>query len=879
MTMHCLFRIFAINLLLFPLSAMASAPLQQNEQGSAAEIVIQQGMIGKPSHVALTHRREASFMEVFREDGEQLWRKVNGEKKWQVLRRWNNRSRSGGHSRDGKDVYESIVHDGMVDIYNSRDWSLVFRAKLSYKVYALPEVYFGPAGSHYQIIKISTYDSGGRKVAKLWFSPDGKKWQAARKPGTMKSFWQIREGFFAGKSFADEYRIYQMTRKGLVEYTKLPGTWRHIHSVFWLGAQTFAIGERVEGLAKSFDSQDKGMRWKLYSWHKTKGWISAQAQVGKPESIRGFTRIGDGYFSIQMRGIQPKEPMNAERIYHEVDDGGVERLAAMKTGSPTRLEQFVVYASGDVIGMREHDDQDQDGLIGSWQWRMHSSKGWGELSQLLPSANARILRVVEWLKGDGLGIEVADANAQTTWHWFMRNKGGAWQPLSKHIPSLAGVAVTKVDEVRDGLFGFVEDGKDVKSPETGSSIRLAAKKVRWYVHVEDGSWQPVNDLLGQAHHPDYVNHIASVDARTNALMIRVEPNPGDPLINLILYRQRNGHWHELDRLFYQTPQVGIDTRLLPRAKAIVDIDTGVVLLERELLEAWYANKDAASQQVLYRKGEQWYLMPDTRHDVNAPLVYDQAGRILMRDSNVPEERSWFLLDDKQGWTELHKLLPDAPDAIASAYSFLDRRGIAIQEYQDSNKDGKAFQWTYYLRADGAWQPLKSKLPGIRGDVDAVIDIGKNSLSVQSEDKWHYFSATNQGEWFNITESLPNLPKRLDSVHVSSDGRVLVAKEEWDTDKNGKKWEVFIAVRKRLSDRFTMLGSLLPDAEKLSIISARSLWRGGGIAIETAKVGKNVRVGSKFIERSRWQFYIWHQGKLASVSGLPKASSFRTSSDG
>ncbi|RMH39948.1 MAG: hypothetical protein D6694_10635, partial [Gammaproteobacteria bacterium] len=253
--------------------------------------------------------------------------------------------------------------------------------------------------------------------------------------------------------------------------------------------------------------------------------------------------------------------------------------------------------------------------------------------------------------------------------------------------------------------------------------------------------------------------------------------------------------------------------------------------------------------------------------------------LLIRKSDVPEERYWFLLDDRKGWVELRKILPDAPKEIVSAYAFLNRRGVAIQEYRDSNKDGKFFQWLYYQKVGDGWQPLKRGLSGISGDIGAVIDIGKRTVALEGEGRWHYFSVTGNGAWFNINDSLPGLPEHLDSVHVSRDGRVLIAKEAWDSNKNGVSWEGIVAVRKRLSDPFTMIGKVLTDSEKLAIVDAKSLWNGSGVAIEIAKEGEKVQTGSRFVEHSRWKFYLWRQGKLGPAQGLPKAARFRANGDG
>ncbi|QKQ27178.1 hypothetical protein [Candidatus Reidiella endopervernicosa] len=76
-------------------------------------------------------------------------------------------------------------------------------------------------------------------------------------------------------------------------------------------------------------------------------------------------------------------------------------------------------------------------------------------------------------------------------------------------------------------------------------------------------------------------------------------------------------------------------------------------------------------------------------------------------------------------------------------------------------------------------------------------------------------------------AVAELPEELSELRVSADGRVLTAREEWDSNGNGESFELIAAIWSDKQHRFIPVSTLIEQPLQ-QISDIRSLWSGRGI---------------------------------------------------
>lgn len=127
-------------------------------------------------------------------------------------------------------------------------------------------------------------------------------------------------------------------------------------------------------------------------------------------------------------------------------------------GLPDAIRAFRVLAEGKVVGATElkdvdaddvpeswtwfeDDAEDADDSLGDWTWRLQDSRGdWRTPHDLLPGLEGDITTMVDWLGGEGLGVQTVLPDNSSFWHWYLREgRTGRWQPIRSNLKNTGGV--------------------------------------------------------------------------------------------------------------------------------------------------------------------------------------------------------------------------------------------------------------------------------------------------------------------------------------------------------------------------------------------------------------------------------------------------------
>jgi hypothetical protein len=389
----------------------------------------------------------------------------------------------------------------------------------------------------------------------------------------------------------------------------------------------------------------------------------------------------------------------------------------------------------------------------------------------------------------------------------------------------------------DGGNGLVGNGKD------------------FWLRQPEGDWLSVNALVAQ-HRPGAT--IAQVDTRDLTLLVDVQPDQASPPERLVLIRDRQRQWVELGRPFYDPaahPAMTASRAPFLRIEALQTHDAGRVKILREASDANRNNQYRETRMLLRRAG-QWALEPASV-GTHQSRYQPEQGILAETTPANPNASRFSFLDAEGQWRSIQDTVPGAPTIAHDGYVFADGAGLALLGQIESGTR----EWLFYLHTEQGWQPLAQVAPNPFPRIGAVYSIGGRAGFAAQElgdadgngiaHEWRYYVRVSQN-WVDVRTWLPELPNRLQSLQISADGRLLVARAEASANADGWEIQPFLALWQDQKGRFVDLREELPLSDD-RISDARSLWQGAGLALQIVEsvvlrgVGASLTVG-------HWRIY-------------------------
>ncbi len=255
-----------------------------------------------------------------------------------------------------------------------------------------------------------------------------------------------------------------------------------------------------------------------------------------------------------------------------------------------------------------------------------------------------------------------------------------------------------------------------------------------------------------------------------------------------------------------------------------------------LREASDANRNHQYREtrMLLRRAGQWALEPASVGTHQSRYQPEQGILAETTPANPTASRFSFL-DTEGQWRSIQDTVPGAPTIAHDGYVFADGAGLALLGQTESGTR----EWLFYLHTERGWQPLAQVAPNPFPRIGVVYSIcGRAGFAAQElgdadgngiAHEWRYYVRVDQN-WVDVRTWLPELPNRLQSMQISTDGRLLIARAEAGANADGREIQPFLALWRDQEGRFVDLREELPLSDD-RISDARSLWQGAGLALQ------------------------------------------------
>ena len=872
---------YALGVLLLSLFSLTATSQSASTSTSDVAVLIQTGHQFTPNLVRAHHTEKNSFLQTWAGDDVRLWRRADTTEQWQLFRHWKNMNATWSHKIKGELAYIATDLEGMFELYDARSYKLLYRipAKLPPRVKA-SSVYIVPGESgDITILRLRELDSQGRKLYSLHLAASSKTfapWQPFPRNPRISEFSRLGDNLFAART--DDDKLWQLVRvdaSGEGRTVLLPEMPTNLRNVQQLQQGVFSVAVYDDALRVKGDT---GAMWHLFRI-TPRGEIRPIRTPGlEPSSIRNIHAISNSkdFIWLVKRGSKDVDKALLTCFYWIDSENHLRPVHKAIPGLPDAMRNFRVLAKGRVVGATEVDDANGNGIPGDWTWRLQDSRGdWRSPHDVLPDLKGEIWRMVDWLQGEGLGVQTiaSDDGSVYRWHWYLHESNrGRWQAIDNVLPLPMDL---QIDFVRDRRDNLSEEGTfielvaipDEQSPaETKSPVPVAVRNLHYMMRTEDGVWTSVRNVVKE-HHPGLENHILSVNAIRNGLAVDIQRQAGEPSVQLFFYKNRIGQWVQLENKFLVVPgRTKRDGRPFPRVLRSEVLADGHLMVLHEQKDANWDGQDNDTQ--LLQAGDQGWRVIRARNALGRfddQLRYDSDLNLLVRTAREDGEKHFFILDDADIWTDISSKLPDTPAKISSAFAFADGRGLSVTGQFDSNDNLRVDERRFYYRNGELWQDIRKSLPKTFPGIQTIIGAGgRSSVSVQEAhdangngmvNEWrHYYR--HDDEWVDIMERWQDLPNHLSELRVSADGRVLTVREEGDVNGNDLPFELFAGVWSDVKQSFVPINSVVPFPKTNNIFAIGSLWNGRGLAIQVATTmpSADTAAGAQVEARDIWHLY-------------------------
>ena len=507
--------------MLMAMIGLSSCADQQGERVSAPSV-------SQPYKVIVSHRDDASYMEVYQGNELHLFKQMRDQKQWEPMLQWQDYDRSWEHRIDRKVKYFSVQAGGKLSFYDAKNWQLLYSVNLVVKRGGTPSFY--KVTDSMRLLAVPYVNEAGQARYDMHISVDGKHWQPLNIDGFeyVKGIRHINEKQFAMRDQSGKWHFLSIDGIGKTSPVVIPGLPDRIDviKVSW-NHSWFAVGQFIPALNKS---GDRGFAWHLFSFGSG-AWQKANEATGfDARHIANIARFSKDIVLLEPRQSSGHKPAYKYR-YFEVDaEQGWKPLQQAVPDLPAKINTVKSIGDDSLLAVTEADDANGNGVAGEYFWFIRGvNHSWQSVRKVLPGAPARIWDAVAWNNGNGLGIqESGDQNGDGEafgWFWYLRGSDGKWQTAQSVIPGFPDHGVYSIRDVRDGLVEIHTD-----------------KASQWLMHVKDGSWHNIHQMIKTVTGNDHAI-VVTADARSNALLLDVRHSKGSQLaVRELYYYARNGSW-------------------------------------------------------------------------------------------------------------------------------------------------------------------------------------------------------------------------------------------------------------------------------------------------------------------------------------------------
>ena len=803
-------------------------------------ILFQRGHVQPPAKALIDHRTEASFLYTAdrHETSEgidlRLWRWRDPADGWQIYRHWPNVTNWQSIYKDKDLPHERIryhLHQmgNTIELLDAATGQLLQRMATSGRLIS-SYFYFVDESNSYLVLKLEIEEAGRRQLT-LHFSPDGQHWRPWTLPGLATPTELVtlyigdQHSDFVARENNGPWYFFRTDAHGQIEPIDIQGLGFSTERILWLDSNRFAAAQQDSALKKT---DDEGWTWRLFQRRGDAEWVALHDVLNlAPEQIHSIGYIAAGFFKVVLRDANEPDVARRTHFYATDAQGQPQPLHQVIADLPERARYLRVLAKGALVGAAELDDLNGNGIPGEWTWRLRDPAGvWRAPHELLRDAPDKNRygygSGADWAWGDGI-LWVGRA--------YLRDGAGRWQLAADRLPGVSG----SLKDYRNGLVG---NGKE------------------YWLRQPEGDWLSVNALVAQ-HRPGAT--ITQIDSRNLTLLIDVQPDQASPSERLVLIRDRQGQWVELGQPFYDPAAHPVTTAShapFLRIEASQTHDAGRLQLLRE---AGDANRNGQYQEtrLLVRRAGQWALDP-AAVGAHQHRYQPERGVRVETDPANPHASRFSFLDAEGQWRSIQGTVPGAPAIVHDAYVFADGAGQALLGQTEAG--GR--EWSFYLQTGADWQPLAQVAPNPFPRIGAVYGIGGRAGFAAQElgdadgngvpHEWRYYVRAGK-KWVDVRTWLPELPNHLQSLRISADGRLLIARAEPDADSDrDQPLQPFLALWNDEAGRFIDLREVLSLSED-GIGDARSLWHGAGLALYVVESAASRGISTR-LTSGHWRLY-------------------------
>ena len=869
-------------------------------------VVVQAGHAAAPYRVRAHHNDRYSFLQTWDRVDVRLWRREATTQEWRLFRQWKNMEATWSHRINGELAYIVNNTDGMLELYDASNYELLYRISTNMPPGNKASTVYGVPGDSGQIVvlRVRELDSQGREFYSLHLgsSSEGyESWQPFPESPRIVGFSELGGGLFAAQAMEDRlWRLVRVAASGSARTIRISGFPTHLAKVRRLSHGVFGVALYDASLGAKKDS----VIWHLFRVGPRSEILPIKGQGLEGLTIKDVRAISKDFVRLVERSPKDADGALVSRFYRVDEEHDLRLVHEAIPGLPEAMRNFSVLGNGKVVGATEVDDANGNGVPGDWTWRLRDTRGnWRAPHELLPGLKGEIWRMIDWLEGEGLGVQTAPSERDSLyrWHWYMHeSKTGRWRSIDRVLPLPQNV---QIEIVRDRNDNLLEEGTYIElvaalaeqeEPTIASPVPLAVRNVHYMVRTEDGEWTAVRTLVAE-HFPDWQERIVGVSAIRDGLTIKILRSPDETPMHLHFYKNRDRRWVPLDKVFLTVAgrSARRDVRPFPNVRSSNVVADGHVVLLHEEKDANWDGQDNSIQ--LLEAGDRGWRVRRAENALTGKddqLRYEPDLGLLVRTAREDGEKSFLFATPTGTWRDIRTMVPYARDAraiVGNAFVFADGRGIGVKDYLDSNVNGRFGEWFFYYRDGELWKDIRKSLPETFPIIHTVIGAGgRSAISVEEEgdsnrnnlaNEWRHYYRRGDA-WVDLSQQWPDLANQFSEFQVSGDGRILTVREEWDSNGNDLPFELLALVWSDTQQDFAPIGSVF-DRAYGSINAIRSLWNGRGMAIDfvtktsssdTAGSGEvKVRTGNEWHvfqhrDGDRWQVLKIGAGNVAEVRG-------------
>ena len=283
-------------------------------------------------------------------------------------------------------------------------------------------------------------------------------------------FSELGDGLFAVSAGEDNlWQLVRVDASGKARTVRLPGFPNRLANVRRLQFGVFGVLR---------PKNDAGPSWHLFRITPV-GELTPVREVGlEPSAIKDVDAVPNSKDFIRLVERSSENDEALLTSFYRVDEQNHLMLAHQAIPAlPEAMRNFRVLGKDKVVGATEVDDANGNGIPGDWTWRLQDTQGsWRPPQDLLPGLRGeKIWRMVDWLDGEGLGVQTmpSDNGSLYRWHWYLQSRTGRWQAIDQVLPLPQHV---KIDSVRDRRDGLSEEGTYIELVATPDEPSLAETK-------------------------------------------------------------------------------------------------------------------------------------------------------------------------------------------------------------------------------------------------------------------------------------------------------------------------------------------------------------------------------------------------------------------